>query len=149
VLPSNVESLLHGQVDIDLRLQGFRLPSSSPRMVSQRVLARSIDAGGIQPAKFASAVSNEISLLGTTITEAMKRVLEKVQVAPYAAFAEDLLHVYDHEFTACLKIIKDFAASKEAQQPPDHRVRLPSQWFDEKASLAQGGWPDGNHTRCC
>jgi len=137
VVPSNVESLLREQVDIDLRLQGFRPASSSPRVVSQRVLVRSIDAGGIQPAKFAVAVSNEISLLATTITEAMKKVLQKVQVAPDAALVNDLLHMYEQEFTEGLKIIKDFAVSKETQQPADRRVRLPLQWFDEKASLAQ------------
>ena len=75
MLPSNVESLLRGQIDIDLQLQGFRLPSPSSRTVGQRVLERSIDAGGVQPAKFAVAVSNVISLVEKTITEAMKKVL--------------------------------------------------------------------------
>jgi hypothetical protein len=138
MLPSNVESLLRGQIGIDLQLQGFRPPSSAPRTVGQRVLSRSIDGGGVQPAKFAVAVSNEISLLATTITEAMKKVIQKVQVTPYAALAEDLLRVYDEEFTACLKTIKDFAVTKDPEQPPYQRANLPPQWFDEKASLAQG-----------
>jgi hypothetical protein len=135
VLPNNVESLLREQIDVDLRLQGFRPTDSGQRTVSQRVLARSINAGGLQPAKFAVNVSNEISLFARTIAEAMEKVLEKVQVAPYAALTEDLLHVYDDEFTACLKMIEDFAVRNE--QTPDHVVRLPPHWFGDKASLAQ------------
>jgi hypothetical protein len=141
VLPSNIESLLRGQIDIDLQLQGFRPPSTSSRTISQRVLNRSINAGGLQPAKFAVNVSNEISLVQNTITEAMKKVLSKVQVAPYDALADDLLHLYDEEFTACLNTIRDFAVREEqheqSQQQLD-RVRIPPQWFDEKANLARG-----------
>jgi hypothetical protein len=110
VLPSNVESLLREQIDIDLHLQGFRPPA-----FSQRALAKSFGGEVIQPAKFALVVSNEISLLATTITEAIKKVIQKVQVSPYDALVEDLLRVYDDEFKPCLNDIQKFGVDNLAR----------------------------------
>lgn len=131
MLPSNVESLLREQIDIDLRLQAFRPPA-----FGQRALAKSFGGEVIQPAKFALAISNEISLLATTITEAIKKVIQKVQVPPYDALVEDLLCVYDDEFKSCLNDIEKFGVDNLARISAGSAGLVP-QWFDDKASLAR------------
>jgi hypothetical protein len=131
VLPSNVESLLREQIDIDLRLQGFR-----PPRFGQRALGKSFGGQVIQPAKFAHALSNEISLLATTVTEAMKKVLQKAQVLPYDGMVDDLLQVYNDEFEPGVDNIKQFGVKTLTQISGGTADSAPK-WLNENASLAQ------------
>lgn len=131
MLPANVESLVLEQVHIDLKLQGIRPPA-----FGQRALAKSVGGEVIQPARLALALSDEITLLAKIIAEAMKKVLQKVQLPAYDKLTDDLLNLYDAEFSPCLAAIRAFGL--------DHLTRISAsrgssapQWFDEKANLAK------------
>lgn len=131
MLPANVESLVREQINIDLKLQGLRPPG-----FGQRALAKSFGGEVIQPGRFALALSDEITLLAKTITEAMKKVLQKVQLSAYDKLTDDLLHLYDDEFNPCLATIRTFGVDNLRRISGSSGSSAP-QWFDEKANLAK------------
>ncbi len=125
MLPESVESLLREQIDSDLAANKFRPPH-----FSQRALMKSVDGGGLQPAKLAAAVRAEIALAGATIVKAMQKVLGKAPLSPYDELADDLLKTFDREFEPTIEAIRAFCGDHFSQISPSAD---PLEWFRREA----------------
>jgi len=130
MLALEIETLLREQIDVDLALKQFR-----PPRFSQRALAKSFNGGGLQPSRLVSALWAEIDLLGSTVLEAMRKVLSVSKTSPDDGSVEDLLRIFESEVDPVMCEIRALGGTTLAKISGE-----PEGWFEGKATLARKDW---------
>jgi hypothetical protein len=129
MLPAKISALIGDSIDVYLKAQGYR-----PPRFGQRLLAQSFAGEVIQPAKVAAVSAKEIETVSNGIVEAIRKVIDKVEVTSYETFQSDLLQVFDSEFDKCAEAIRKFGCDTFS------RLRAnasPADWFNERFENAR------------
>jgi hypothetical protein len=121
MLPTEIEGLIRERIDVYLKSAGFRPPT-----FGQRVLAKSMAVGVIQPYKLGGALIEEVQAASNGIFEAIKVVILKVGVAPYKELQTDLLTEFDFAFDECTAHIRKLWSDRIAESSGNRVVAVSS-----------------------
>ena len=130
MLSEAIESLLREKIDAYLKSGGYR-----PPRFGQRIAAKSLAVGMIQPYKLGPAIAEEIDSVSNGIFESIRDVLDKVSISPYSELKDDLLKLFDSEFDpladSIRKVGEDYLRQASSNPPAASRS------LDEKIQAAK------------
>jgi hypothetical protein len=112
MLPKEIESLIRERIDVYLKATRF-----GPPRFGQRVLAKSIVGGVIQPYKLGPALFEEIESFSNGIFESIKLVIAKLRVSPYEGLQSDLIREFDLAFDECASLVRQLWLSHDRNNP--------------------------------